>query len=82
MSDEEWKDRACWLMESLPVNWDKAPVLLAHEIRGFLGSIKDEGTEIDSGTNGTSGDLWVTIQGVEWFINIRKSNNQLKKEAA
>lgn len=69
-----------WLLDSIPKDWDKKPILLAYEIRGFLDCIKDQGTEIDSGTDGISGDLWVTVQGIEYYINIRKSNNQLIKE--
>lgn len=80
MSSDQWNERAKWLMESLPEDWDKKPILLAHEIRNFLQSIKDNGTEIDSGTDGVCGDLWVTIEGIEYYLSIRKSNNQLKKE--
>lgn len=67
-------------MEQLPSYWGNAPILLAHEISDFLQSVKDEGSNIDSGTDGESGDLWIVIQGVEWYINIRKSNKQLLKE--
>lgn len=68
------------MVDMIPAGWDKAPVALAHEIRGFLESVKDEGSSIDSGTDGVSGDLWVTVQGIEYFINIKKSNGQLAKE--
>jgi hypothetical protein len=78
--EKEFNDRARVMMDTLPPDWDMAPILLAHEIRTFLQSIKDQDTQIDSGTDGASGDLWVTIQGVEWFISIRRSNNQLAKE--
>jgi hypothetical protein len=66
--------------DMMPADWDRKPLALAHEIRNFLSSVKDQGTEIDSGTDGMSGDLWVKIGGVEWYINIRKSNGQLLKE--
>jgi hypothetical protein len=68
------------MMDSMPEDWDKRPVLLALEIRNLISSMKDEGTAIDSGTDGASGDLWVTVQGVEYYINIRKLNNQIAKE--
>lgn len=58
------------MQDVIPANWDKRPLGLAHEIRSFLESVKDEGTSIDSGTDGVTGDLWVTVQGVEYFINI------------
>jgi hypothetical protein len=66
--------------DMIPSDWDRKPLGIAHEIRGFLASVKDQGTEIDSGMDATSGDLWVTIQGVEFFITIRRSNKQLKKD--
>ena len=33
----------------IPPEWDKVPLSLAHELREFLKSIVDEGTNIDSG---------------------------------
>ena len=78
MSDEQNRTRI--LMESVPGGWDRAPISLAYEIRAFLQSVKDVDSSIDSGTDGASGDLWVTVQGVEYFINIRKSNSQIAKE--
>ena len=47
----------------------------------FLESMKDAGTNIDSGTDGASADLWVKIGGKEWFITIRKSKSQIVKES-
>lgn len=76
MSDEAHRKVA----DILPVDWDRKPFGLASEIRSFLSSVKDEGTGIDSGGGDGTGDLWVTVQGIEYFITVRKSNNQLKKE--
>lgn len=69
------------MMDAIPNGWDRRPVGLAHEISRFLESVKDQGTAIDSGTNGVTGDLWVTVQGVEYFITIQKSKKQLASEA-
>ena len=44
---------------------------LSKELRNFLETVKDEGTDIDAGTDFRSRDLWVTVGGVEWRINIR-----------
>jgi hypothetical protein len=44
---------------------------LSKELSDFLQTVKDEGTHIDSGTDFRSRDLWVTVGGVEWRINIR-----------
>ena len=46
---------------------------LSSELENFLQTVKDEGTEIDSGTDFRSRDLWVTVGGVEWRINIRRN---------
>jgi hypothetical protein len=43
---------------------------LSKELSDFLQTVKDEGTHIDSGTDFRSRDLWVTVGGVEWRINI------------
>ena len=80
MSDEPSDRRVRTLIDIIPAHWDRKPLGLAHEIRGFLMSIRDEGSSIDSGGGDGTGDLWVTVQGVEYFIAIRKSNLQLKKE--
>lgn len=79
MSEAE-SGRMRMTMDLLPSGWDRRPLSLAYEIRGFLENIKDEGTSIDSGTDGSNGDLWVKIQGIEYFITLRKSNAQLAKE--
>ena len=80
MADDDKEKSIRWLHDVIPPDWDKRPISLVHEIMRFLENVKDEGTSIDSGTDGESGDLWVKIQGVEYWINIRKSNNQLVKE--
>ena len=78
MGDHETAERI--LMESIPDDWDKRPVLLALEMRNLISCMKDEGTEIDSGTDGERADLWITVQGVEYYISIGKSKSQLMKE--
>ena len=60
--------------------WDMSAMVLAREISDFLDSIKDEGTSIDSGGCHGGADLWPKIGGVEFYINIRRSNNQIKKD--
>lgn len=69
-----------WLHENLPPDWDARPLSLAHEISGFLESIKDEGTHIDSGTDGVQGDLWVKVQGVEYFVSVKRSQWQIVQD--
>ena len=78
--NQQRQDRIKQMLDSLPPEWDKRPILLAEEVCNFLETVKDEGTQIDTGTDGQSGDLWLFVQGVEYWINIRKSNNQLVKE--
>lgn len=75
-SDERHKK----VLDMVPPEWDRKPLGLASELRGFLQTIKDEGTHIDSGGGDGTGDLWVTVQGVEYFIAVNKSNKQLIAE--
>lgn len=63
------------IMKILPEGWDKRPLSLASEIRSFLESVKDEGTSIDSGTDGVTGDLWVTVQGVSYTVCVFKTGS-------
>lgn len=74
------KSRVTRMMDAIPSEWDRAPISLALEIRGFLQNVKDEGSQIDSGTDGICGDLWVTVQGIEYLVTVKKSNAQLAKE--
>lgn len=53
---------------------------VAHEIMNFLDTVKDQGSEIDTGSGMNESDLWVSIGGIEWIITIKKSNAQLRKE--
>lgn len=62
-------------------NWEMRPRALMSELRRFLASVKDEGTSIDSGGGDGTGDLWVTVGGVEYFISARLSNKELAKKA-
>lgn len=61
------------VIKTMPESWDKRPVSLALEIRSFLESVKDEGTHIDSGTDGVTGDLWVKVGGVEYTVTVFKT---------
>lgn len=62
--------------------WDNRPRSLMLELREILQNVKDQGTSIDSGGGDGTGDLWVTVGGVEYFVSIRLSNNQLAKQNA
>jgi hypothetical protein len=64
----------------LPPEWDQEPFSLAGEIRSHLMTVKDAGTEIDSGGGDGCADLWVTVQGVEYYVSVRKSNAHLDRE--
>lgn len=60
--------------ELIPPNWDKGPLSLAHEIRTLLKPVVDEGTSIDSGGGDGVADLWATVDGVEYYIAIKRAN--------
>lgn len=51
-------------------------VSVRDEIHSLLQSIKDEGSKIDTGFGMDSADLWVTVGGVEFYIQIKRSNFQ------
>jgi hypothetical protein len=67
-------DKRVRMVEDLvPAHWDRKPLGLAHELRNMLKSVADEGTAIDSGGGDGCADLWVTVQGVEYWIAIKPS---------
>ena len=72
-NDAEKEERVRALMSLVPKDWDSRPLTLAHEIRRLLGSLKDEGTSIDSGGGDGSANLWVTVGGVEYYLTIIRS---------
>ncbi len=80
MTDED--DRKRDMMGGMiPTEWDMKPVGLAHEISRLLDGVKDEGTAVDTGTGDGSANLWITVDGIEFYLTIRRSNNQLKRDA-
>lgn len=52
------------------------------KIRTALEAITDTGSVIDSGAGMGSADLWPKIDGVEYYVEIRRSNAQQAKDAA
>lgn len=79
MGHEDADKRVRQVMSIAPNEWDQGPLVLAHEIREFLKSVVDEGTNIDSGGGDGTADLWPKVGGVEYFISIRRSNKQTGK---
>lgn len=53
---------------------------LRDEISELLNSVRDHGTSSDTGGGMAQADLWVTVQGIEYFITVKKSNNQKHRE--
>ena len=43
---------------------------LRNEIRQFLETVKDHGTDINAGCGAGEGDLYVTVQGREFRITV------------
>lgn len=62
--------------------WDTAHFDVSNVIRALLKSIIDQGTAIDSGGGPESSDLWFTIGGVEYYLNVRRSNKEASEVAA
>ena len=68
------------ILHIAPREWDMRPMGLVGELKALLDAIKDAGTEIDTGTGNGNADLWVMVDGIEFYINVRRSNRQLKLE--
>lgn len=80
MSDDKRSDTEHQLVAHLlPADWDKAPWALASEIRDFLKSVKDDGTQIDSGSGFGAADLWVTVDGQEYRVLVERSRDDVRK---
>jgi hypothetical protein len=58
------------VMDLVPPDWDSGPMVLSTEIRNFLKSIADEGTDIDSGGGDGIADLHPIVGGVEYHVQI------------
>ena len=43
---------------------------LRNEIRQFLETVKDQDTDIDAGSGASEGDLYVTVQGLEFRVTV------------
>ena len=81
--DDEQHERAVRRMMSVaPPGWDPSAGVLAQEIRRLLGSVSDVGTTVESGVADGQGHLWVTVDGVQFFIQVSKSKAQRAKEGA
>ncbi len=79
MDNEEARKRM--MMQLVPDDWDKTPLVVAHELAALIKQgMADQGTAVDSGGCNGSADLWFKVNGVEFYLTIRRSNNQLIKE--
>ena len=59
--------------------WDNRPRSFMLELRELLRSVKDEGSAIDSGGGDGTGDMWVTVGGVEYYIRVTVSKVHVSK---
>lgn len=57
-------------MSEVPQTWDNRAGTIASEIRGFLKTIVDEGSAIDSGMGDNLAELWPHIDGIEYHVVI------------
>lgn len=63
------------------LNYPQDVASLRDELIELLSTVRDEGTSCDTGGGMGQADLWVKVQGVEYFITVKKSNSQIKKES-
>ena len=52
------------------------------ELVSLLNNLRDEGTGIDTGSGYGVGDIWVTVGGTEFFIQVQRSRYQAFKDRA
>lgn len=74
------------MAEMLAANPNLAPrgaTEIGYLLRDFLESaVADADTSVDTGAGLGSFDIWATVDGQEFYINVKKSGNQIAKEAA
>jgi hypothetical protein len=63
----------------IPPEWDQSPLSFAHELRNLLKAVVDENTSIDSGGGDGMADLWATVDGIEYYIAIKRSKPLLPR---
>lgn len=80
MSDNSKDQERSVFDTATSAGFDMRPYSVVMELKRVLAALADHGTSMDSGTSARSADLWITIGGIEYFINVRPSNNQLIKE--
>jgi hypothetical protein len=68
--NEAGDERVRKMMDLIPEDWDKGPMVLSTELRTFLKTLVDEGTNIDSGGGNGLADLHPIIGGIEYHIQI------------
>lgn len=56
------------------LNYPEDAASLRDEIRELLSTVRDHGTSADTGGGMGSADLWVTVQGVEYYINVKRGS--------
>lgn len=57
----------------IPSEWDRGPYNVANELKYLLCPIADAGTSIDTGTSDGLADLWVTVDGEEYHLTVKRA---------
>ncbi len=68
---EDDQKRAAAMFDIAPAGWDKSALSIVHEIREMIRPITDRGSSMDTGGGDGSGDLWFTVSGVEYIMEVR-----------
>ena len=72
-------DREKTIKETMPMHWDKGPYSIACELKDMMQGMIDAGSGIDTGVCEDTAHLWATIDGVEYFIELKQSNAEIIK---
>jgi hypothetical protein len=67
------------IVDLAPSDWDTRPLRFVARLKDLLAGIADG--EIDTGGGDGSADLWVSVDGIEFYINVRPSKTQTKQAA-
>jgi hypothetical protein len=82
MNDQSNSDNSSRLTNLfIEAGFDTDNLSTVNLIRAALRQVVDKGTSMDTGGGADSADMWLTIGGTEYYLNLRKSNAQLQREA-
>lgn len=82
MGSEERRKLFAQFLAGHPDLAPRGAVEIGYLLHDFLETaVVDAGTSVDTGAGFGSFDLWAQVGGEEFYINVKKSGNQLAKDS-